>query len=76
MAPVAAWRPVGGGSAVAVAALLGGAVIAQATPALTANPADAAQVASSTPIYLNTSYSFEQRAADLVSRKTLAVPFR
>ena len=28
--------------------------------------------ASTTPIYLNTSYSFEERAADLVSRMTLA----
>ena len=41
-----------------------------AAPALGA--VHAVPAASSQPIYLNTSYSFEERAADLVSRMTLA----
>ena len=34
-------------------------------------PASDKKVKSTTPIYLNTSYSFEERAVDLVSRLTL-----
>ena len=54
----------------ACAAALAGAFTctAIATPQAVA----ATQASSSTPIYLNTAYSFQARAADLVSRMTLA----
>src|SRR5437879_7102875 len=52
-----------------VAALAAGVSgLAIGSPAATS----AAPAASSTPIYLNTHYSFAERAADLVSRMTLA----
>lgn len=46
--------------------------VAQAGPASPAAPASAAATHQSLPIYLNTRYSFAERAADLVSRMTLA----
>ena len=52
-------------TAVAIAAVLGGTVLT--VPAA----AGSATAHESLPIYLNTHYSFEARAADLVSRMTL-----
>ena len=49
------------------------ALIAACAALLAFRPATdkAAKVKSTTPIYLNTNYSFEERAVDLVSRLTL-----
>ncbi|HEV2342858.1 MAG TPA: glycoside hydrolase family 3 N-terminal domain-containing protein, partial [Actinocrinis sp.] len=53
-------------------ALLSAFAATHAVPTGTTRLTDAVPAASSAPIYLNTSYTFEQRAADLVSRMTLA----
>ncbi|WP_433891198.1 glycoside hydrolase family 3 C-terminal domain-containing protein [Streptomyces sp. CA-111067] len=55
-------------AAVAVTVVAGLPAVAQASP----QPAGRSAAASSTPIYLNTHYTFAERAADLVSRMTLA----
>jgi beta-glucosidase len=44
---------------------------ATAAPAAAASPAPAAPASGATPLYLDTSHSFEERATDLVSRMTL-----
>ncbi|HEV2345284.1 MAG TPA: glycoside hydrolase family 3 N-terminal domain-containing protein, partial [Actinocrinis sp.] len=62
----------GSRTGIAVAALLGSAAIAQSAPGHADRLPGTAPAASSAPIYLNTSYSFQARAADLVSRMTLA----
>ena len=59
-------RALGGRSAVALAALLGSAALA--APAASAG---AGAAHAPLPIYLDTRYSFQDRAADLVSRMTL-----
>ena len=51
------------------AALIAGAAV---SGSVRAGSAPAATAASSVPVYLNTDYSFAERAADLVSRMTLA----
>jgi beta-glucosidase len=58
----------------APSALASTAAPTQASPPRPASPArnDAGHSASALPIYLNTHYSFAERAADLVSRMTLA----
>jgi len=56
-----------------VTILFGGLVQAQAAPAHTSQAHTArAQAGSPAPIYLDTRYSFAERAADLVSRMTLS----
>ncbi|MFC4035355.1 glycoside hydrolase family 3 C-terminal domain-containing protein [Streptomyces polygonati] len=56
-----------------LAAALAVSVVAGLPAVAQASPADAARSAAATsPVYLNTHYSFAQRAADLVSRMTLA----
>jgi beta-glucosidase-like glycosyl hydrolase len=55
-------------TAVAVSVVAGVPAVAQASPPRAAQAA----AATTQPIYLNTHYSFAQRAADLVSRMTLA----
>ena len=63
-------RLLAAGSALALVCTLASTVTSVAASPKTATAATPA--ASSTPIYLNTSYPFEARAADLVSRMTLA----
>ena len=52
-------------------ALTAAALLVPALPAVAAAPASAAAAAEPVPIYLDTRHSFEERAADLVSRMTL-----
>ena len=52
-------------------ALTAAALLVPALPAVAAAPASAAASAEPVPIYLDTRHSFEERAADLVSRMTL-----
>jgi beta-glucosidase-like glycosyl hydrolase len=60
------------GSALTLACALAASMTSVAASTPSAAVATAAPAASSTPIYLNTSYPFAMRAADLVSRMTLA----
>ena len=55
-------------AAIAVSVVAGVPAVAQASPRYAAQPPTPRR----TPIYLNTHYSFAERAADLVSRMTLA----
>src|SRR5260370_42681840 len=48
------------------------AAVAAAVPAIGASTATTAGAASATPIYLDTHFTFAERAADLVSRMTLS----
>ena len=57
---------------VAIAAAACAAILAGGLAQAQAAPAVPTAVKSSVPIYLNTSYSFAERAADLVSRMTLS----
>jgi beta-glucosidase len=54
------------------AALIGVLGCVAATASAQASPSAAAAQGATTPIYLNTQYSFAERAADLVSRMTLS----